>query len=178
MGTERRPQRRSNNRNMVYIDGNNARKLMPVPEREQDVRIVRERNRKAKKTEKTAKAISVNRGVDFLSMIFLTSVLVVTIFACIKYLDLQSELKQMDKTILTLENDLDNLIDKNNSIAIEFDKEIDFEYIYQIAVGELGMVFPNNNQVISYEKKIYEYVRQYEIIEDVKISTLLDKLFP
>ena len=37
----------------------------------------------------------------------------------------------------------------------------DLDYVYSIAVNELGMVYPNNNEVITFEAADDSYVRQY-----------------
>lgn len=171
------PNRQTNQKKMYYVDGNNARRLMPAPEREYEERPEIERRKKVRKREKTAKAIQVSRGIDFLTMVFLAAVMTLTVFACFRYLELLSGNKQLDKEILANQEQYNRLVDKNNSTAMEFDKPIDFDLVYEIAVGEYGMVFPNNNQVITFDKQIHEYMRQNEIIEDEKISTLLDKIF-
>ena len=41
---------------------------------------------------------------------------------------------------------------------------LDLDYVYRVATEELGMVYPNKNQVILYNKTESEYVRQYEDI--------------
>lgn len=42
----------------------------------------------------------------------------------------------------------------------------DLDYVYRVAVEELGMVYPNNNQIITFEKVEESYVRQYADIPD------------
>lgn len=44
--------------------------------------------------------------------------------------------------------------------------DCDLEYIYQMAVGVLGMVYPNNNEVVYYENGATGYYRQYQDIPE------------
>ena len=40
----------------------------------------------------------------------------------------------------------------------------DYEQIYNTAVNELGMVYPERDQVITYDAGVSEYVKQYHDI--------------
>ena len=42
--------------------------------------------------------------------------------------------------------------------------QMDLEEVYRIAVEEMGMVYPDNNEVVEYTEQMREYVRQYEDI--------------
>jgi hypothetical protein len=46
----------------------------------------------------------------------------------------------------------------------EINAGIDYNAIYDTAVNELGMVYPSRSQVIGYDSKESEYVKQYKDI--------------
>ena len=74
----------------------------------------------------------------------------ITLFVCLEYLNVQSNMRQTDKTIVSLESELKDITDKNNATEAKLNAKVDLERIYEIAVGELGMVFPNKNEIINY----------------------------
>jgi len=163
--------RRYYNHNLYSIEGNAARKLHAVPDyqetsfpsRREEIR--REIRRKHK----------LNTGMDIVSMIILTFAIAITVYTCLEYLSVQSNITQMNKEIVRLESELMKLQNENASALSEIDTSLDLDYIYEVATGELGMVYPDKNQVIAYESTISNYVRQYKDIPEVKRSTFIDK---
>lgn len=164
--------------NTAYISGNTARKLSVVPERERweyerisDVPTI-EPVRKQKRMP------GVSRGIDFVSMIVLLAAMVSTLWVCVDYLQVHSGITQLDKDIVNLEKQLTKIEDTNNAMKTSLSSALDLEEIYNVAVGELGMVFPNNNQVITYDKNDNGFVRQYGDIPEVDADSILEKIFP
>lgn len=171
--------------NTSYIAGSTARKLNVVPEREYDTyarpipRITDpQRRERAQVNERPARKPNVGRGIDFISMALLTVAMIATLFVCFQYLEAQSDSIQLGKQIVTLEGQLGKLTDENNAMEIAINKPVDLDEIYRIAVGELGMVHPNNNKVIEYESNEVGYTRQYEEIPSVNQDFVMDKLQP
>ncbi len=104
----------------------------------------------------------VGRGIDFISMVFLATAIVATLYICITYLQLQADIVQLDKQIGALEATLDDAARENEAFELSLDATApDLEYIYNTAVGSLGMVYPNNNEVIFYSSGDEGYYRQY-----------------
>ena len=61
------------------------------------------------------------------------------------------------------------IVNENDTVAIdelelEINAGIDYEQIYNTAVNELGMVYPERDQVITYDAGVSEYVKQYHDI--------------
>lgn len=172
-------QRKYQSNQSLYVSGNTARKLAVVPERDRygyDEQVIR-RSNQTQKT-KPARKPEVSRGIDFLSMVILTIAIISTLSVCVEYLNVQSGVTQLDKEIIKLENTLADLKDTNNAMKNSLAEAIDLQKIYNIAVGELGMVFPNKNKIITYDKNDVGYVRQYSDIPEVDKESLLDKLLP
>ena len=66
--------------------------------------------------------------------------------------------------IITIEKELEFLKSENDALETRINTSLDLDYVYRVATEELGMVYPNKNQVILYNKTESEYVRQYEDI--------------
>lgn len=106
-------------------------------------------------------------GSDIFSILMLVSAILATIYICISYLQVQSDIVQLEKSISILESNIASVSKENDAVQAELDNEItDLDYIYQMAVGVLGMVYPNNNEVIYYDYEDNGYFRQYQDIPE------------
>jgi len=156
--------------NEYYTEGNTVRKLQVIPkyrdEEQQDIRKqpVREIRRRPR----------VNAGIDMFSLIILTVAIVATLYTCVEYLGVQSNIAQINKQVAELESNLSKLQNENSDALSQINTTLDLNNIYQVATNELGMVYPNENQVIAYDSTISDYVRQYEDIPEESPKTLLD----
>lgn len=121
--------------------------------------------------------VRLRKGVSFLGMIVLTAAILATVGCCISYLKLRADFSLLDKEIAALENKLEDLVTANTAKEEELLSSIDLDQIYQKAVGEFGMVFPNHNEVVYYDSVDTSYVRQYADIPEAAAS-ILDKLVP
>jgi len=106
------------------------------------------------------------QGISLASLLVLSIAIIATLYVCVEYLMLQSEVNQMDKTVLSLEYNLATMSTENDAAYEQIDTAVDLDYVYHVAVEELGMVYPNNNTVIAYKSGTEDYVRQYEDIPD------------
>ena len=91
--------------------------------------------------------------------------IVATLFVCVNYLKVQSDVVQLNKSITALEKQITDLDKENDALEAVLENEsYDLETVYQMAVGVLGMVYPNNNEVIYYNNESEGYFRQYQDI--------------
>ncbi len=164
--------RRNYNHNIYSIEGNAARKLQVVPDYQEAQRPVRRQETRRK----SRKRHELNTGMDIVSMLILTFAIVVTVYICLEYLSVQSNISQMNKDIVKLESNLIKIKNENASALSEIETSLDLNYIYKVATEELGMVYPRDNQVIAYESNLSDYVRQYGDIPEVEKPTLIDKI--
>lgn len=164
--------RRSYNPNLYSIEGNAARKLHAVPGY-QEVERPDQRQQTRREIQKRRK---INSSMDIVSMLILTFAIAVTVYVCLEYLSVQSHISQMDKEIVQLESELIKIRNENTSALSEIKTSLDLDYIYDVATKELGMVYPNKNQVIAYESTLSDYVRQYKDIPEVESSSIIDKI--
>ena len=71
----------------------------------------------------------------------------------------------MDKSIISMEKQLTALTNENDAAYEAINTAFDLDYVYRVAVEELGMVYPKDNKVIKYKSSGTDYVRQYEDME-------------
>ena len=145
-----------------YVEGNTVRKLNVVPEvyREEEQYEIPQRRRQERNHPKTLS------GINFASLIVLTVAIIATVYVCVDYLMMQSQVTQMNKQIVTMEKQIKTLANENDAAYKAINTAVNLEEIYRVAVEELGMVYPNKNEVITYESGSVDYVRQYEDIPE------------
>lgn len=146
---------------LAYENGSAARKLQPQWEQE-EVR----RPRKVEQPELQPK-VKIGQGIDLISALLLMCAIAATLIVCVNYLKVQSDVVQLNKFIAGLEKQITSLEKENDALAAVLENEkYDPEVVYQMAVGMLGMVHPNNNEVIYYNNASEGYYRQYQDIPD------------
>ena len=161
-------QRRKRYGTSAYVNGSAAKKLAAVPQRryeehEKPQRVERTEEEKAAERKKQ-RAIRRANKLNFLYTVGVTAV-VVTIFGiCLQYLNVQSQVKTNSTAVTKLQSELNELTDSNDELELEINAGIDYEQIYDTAVNELGMVYPERDQVITYDAGVSEYVKQYHDI--------------
>jgi len=149
-------------RRMYYVDGTAARQLQVVPdyEREQEQKKGPQIEKRPSKTPK------LSHGIDFISMILLVVAMAITLSLCYNYLQVQGNIVQLERDVLLLSQEVDRISAENAALEDSLNSTVDWEDVYMTAVGELGMVYPNNNEVITYSSTSNGYVIQYQDITD------------
>lgn len=89
---------------------------------------------------------------------------VALLYAAASYIRMESQLNLMDKQIKTTSMELADVQAKNASLTSMLDKEIDRNYLYTVAVSQLGMTYPDKNSVIPYQIPDNGYVKQFGAI--------------
>lgn len=105
-------------------------------------------------------------GISKASFFVLTLAIGATLYFCIEFLMLQNEVSKIEKDIKTMEKNLVTLKNENDAAYEQINMVYDLDYVYNVAVSELGMVYPNKNEVITYKKADESYTRQYADIPD------------
>ena len=105
-------------------------------------------------------------SMDLPFLMMLTVAIAATVFIVYNYLSLQADIDQRMASVKKLEVQLENLRTENDALEQSIDTSVDLNYIYKIAVNELGMVHAGKDNVIQYSKTESEYVRQNEDIPE------------
>lgn len=137
------------------VVGNTVRveevRTQQAPEREIRVRVRQE-------------AVPARVRVNVPYVLMLLAVTVLFAYLCFSYLKLQASINASMNRIANLEEQITKVRSENAVRENRLSAQMDLEEVYRIAVEELGMTYPNENEVIRYTEQMREYVRQYEDI--------------
>lgn len=153
-------------RNQTYIEGTAARKLAAAPARDPK----KEQQWYAERQYKTQEQplVGFRRNIDFLTVAMLGIALAIICVLAIQYLSVAAEITEVDKAISSLEDELQAMSQANDSMLATIASDVDLNEVYQVAVGQMGMVYPNNNQIIEFTYADTGYVRQYASIPETE----------
>ena len=113
--------------------------------------------------------------VNILYTVFLAAAACMVLWSCVNYLQLQAETTSRMKHIASLETQLENLRKENDDHYTRIMTSVNLDYIRDVAVNELGMVYAGPDQVVLYDNGTDDYVRQNEEIPS-DTSSLKDKI--
>ena len=149
---------------IAYTEGNTVRIARPeeIPDRwERTYREEREQQRRKVRIRRNRdKALQMNPSF----VLFVTAAAICVLFVCVHYMQVQTSIISTMGQIEEKEQELEALKADNDLLAAEIRTNVDLDEIYRVATEELGMVRPQNDQILYYEKTESEYVRQYESI--------------
>ena len=156
--SRRRVNSRSESYNrQMYIEGSAVRKLNTQPEREQPAK--KKQRKVSKATQKNrAKATQMSPGY----VVFLTVTSVITLFLCVYYVQLKAQLTTQMQSIAKQESALSTLKADNDALYNTVVASVDLEHVKDVAINELGMKFPSEEQIIQFDTAGSSYVRQYQ----------------
>ena len=154
----RKQNRRVNSRSertveQYVIDGNTVRKIQVIPQ-EEPVRRTTSRNR--------ARTRAMSRGY----VMFLAVVSAAALFMCVRYLQMKSAITTQTKEIATAESELSQLKADNDALYNSVISSVDLEKIKDKAMNELGMTYPQEDQIYQFDTAGNSYVRQYKDVPD------------
>lgn len=136
-----------------YIEGNTARKL--------DVRRAIEEKPKKRLSNETRKNRDRAYHMNFGYVLFLAAALFVAAYVLIGYIRLQADLTAQVEQIAALESRLNSMRLANDEELVRINSSVDLEEIKRIAIGELGMTYATEGQIINYTNVSSDYVRQF-----------------
>ena len=144
------------------VDGTSARQLQVVPDYERQ----QEQVARPRVLEQQKHAPKLSHGIDFISMTLLVAAMAITLYLCYNYLQVQGNIVQLDRDMTVLEQELDTILAENAALEESLNGQLDWDEVYRTAVGELGMVYPNKNEVITYTTVDDGHVIQYKDIPE------------
>ncbi len=143
----------------AYIYGNTVRKAEP---KKTPSGHTKEKSRRSSYRVRRNQEKALQIDLPYLMILVIASCC--TLFICVNYLQVRSDMTRRMDNIKRLEQELDTLKDENDTLETRINTSVDLDYVYKIATEELGMVYANKNQILRYKQTESEYVRQYEDI--------------
>lgn len=154
--------RNKNSYKTAYINDNLARKQAAyaeaAPKRKETV-VNKPEHGQAQKV----KGLSSSFGFAF--TLVMAGAMAVIFIVLAKYISLNVAMTQKSRQISNLRKELSNLTIENDNMEMSINSSIDYDYIYDVATKELGMVYPSQNQIVNYDSEDSEYVVQYKDVE-------------
>ena len=153
------------------IEGNTARKL--------EVREERYYRRQERPEEPRAYRVERDQKIQYTTviyMLFLTVAAAMVLWSCVNFLQLQAESTSRVKNIAALETELEDLKKENDDNYTRIMTSVDLDYIRDVAINELGMVYADEDQVILYDGGTKDYVRQSQDVPKDSKNSLMDQL--
>lgn len=135
-----------------YIYGNAARRL--EPQRRPSEKPEKKPQNEVRKNRDKARHMSAGY------VLFLAAALCTSAVILVNYLRHQSELTNLTESVAAKQSQLNDLRTSNNEEYNRIINSIDLEEIKRIAMSELGMIYAQEGQVIEYEGKSNDYMRQ------------------
>ena len=158
------------------IDGNTARQavedlelpvygnVLPVPEVAEPQPQITEPERERR----TGRAVRRNRrSIAYLTrpyMVFLGVMVALLFVAVTALITMSGQITSAEKKLANLSAELNSIRTDNSAARVYMEKTVDVSEVYRIAVGEYGMVYPSEDQVVYYRSSANSYVVQNEEI--------------
>ena len=150
-------QRRNGNvRRNTYVEGNTVRKLNVVEELQKPL----ETEEKSKKQHD--RSLYMNLGY----VVFLIGALLVAAMILMSYIRVQSDIIISVRNIASLESELNNLKLSNDEDYARAASSVDLDEVRRVAIGELGMRYAKEGQIINVSGEGSDYVRQLAQIQE------------
>lgn len=151
---ERRINARTARNSGLYVYGSAARELEQEPERQWETEPRRQPQPAVRKNRERAHHMSA--GYVF----FLVAALCAAAFILVNYIQLQADLTNLTKGVAAKQSELNSLRSENDEKYNRIMNGIDLEEIKRIAIGELGMTYAKEGQIIFYADEGDDYMRQ------------------
>lgn len=143
----------SYNRRTGYVQGSAVRKTLKPGRDGRHIESIQPKTRRQREAEKVS-------YINVLYMVFLAAAACLVLISCIHYLQLQEQTTSKVKHIAQLEMQLEDMKKENDDNYTRIQTSVDLDYIKDVAINELGMVYAKADQVILYDGGTRDYVRQ------------------
>lgn len=98
-------------------------------------------------------------------VLFLSLAMAFTVVTLYGYLNLQADITNRVEAISEMESRYNNLKLANDEEYNRINSSIDLEEIKAVAIGELGMTYAREGQIVNVEDSETDYVRQTESLD-------------
>ena len=120
--------------------------------------------------------IGIRKRMDFFAFALLVAGLLFFVYNGVQYLKVCGKNMELDREITQLTNEYSSLYRSNEERAQSVVASVDLNHVYEVAVGQYGMVFPNKNEVIDFTYRNEGYVRQYSEASKAGEQSIFDTL--
>jgi hypothetical protein len=137
-----------------YVYGSAVRRLEPAVKPYEEVPA--QKNPIVRKNREKARHMSLGY------VVFLAAAMCAAAFILLNYIELQAELTQKTKSVAAKEIQLNNLKVSNDEAYNRALNSVTLEDIKRIAIGELGMTYAGEGQIVVYSNESSDYMRRVD----------------
>lgn len=152
--------------NKVYVYGNTVRQMNAAPaKRSAQTRQMQRGRTQSKKRNASARRNRIRaRQMTLPYVAFLSVVALFALAVCVNYVQLKSSNTAYQSELVTKENSIIEARMRNDATYQKVMASIDLEYVREVAIQQLGMVYAEEGQIIPYSSQESDYIRQYSDI--------------
>ena len=155
---------------MTYIEGNVVRRMDAMPDnweqerqrrREREQQVQRERQRRRRQRAIARRNQDRALVMDRSYVVFLTFAAIITCLTAVFYIKLQSDVTIHLNNIAALESIVNQLKTDNDATDKRLATAIQMDTVKERAMGELGMTYPSQDQIVYYQIDRADFMSQY-----------------
>ena len=120
--------------------------------------------------------------MGFFACAVMLASLCVILYNAVLFANVRAKTNELDREISALNNEYANLYRTNDEAEQAIASSVDINRVYEVAVGQYGMVYPKDNEIIVFDYKGEGYVRQYSPVaaeekpEESVVERILGKI--
>ena len=115
-------------------------------------------------------------SIDFLGFAGMMIVAALLVVVCVGYIRVYNDIKQTELSTRAISREADSLKIANDNTENTLYSNIDLEKIRKTAIEKYGMVYPYENQIITYKSVTNGYVRQYGDLKGNEALSLIERI--
>jgi len=148
---------------ITYLYGSAALKYEMIPQKKPR----KEEERQERRNTAARQKVQAKPSPANVPVLILTLAAFVAIGAMmIQYISLSSEISVLTNSIASLERQVNDLKAENDEYYGRIMSNVDLEKVREIAIMDLGMVYASEDQIITYDSQVDDYVEQSRVIKD------------
>lgn len=151
-------------RTQAYVDGNTVRKLDTMPQMQPQEERQREQQRRVKTRTRVQQKQAVQMGFGY--AVFLTVVVALIGAVGAFYIQLQADNNKRMSHITSVEGQILEMQITNDAAVKKIESSINLEEVKNIAIKEMGMVYPSQEQIEYLPVDVDDYMNQYQDIPE------------
>ena len=110
--------------------------------------------RKRRTATQSAPVIGIRKSMGFFACAVMLASLCVILYNAVLFANVRAKTNELDREISALNNEYANLYRTNDEAEQAIASSVDINRVYEVAVGQYGMVYPKDNEIIVFEMPI------------------------
>lgn len=122
--------------------------------------------RKRRTATQSAPLIGIRKSMGFWACTVMLACLAIILYNAVLFANVHAKTNELDREITALTNEYANLSRTNDEAEQAIASSVDINRVYEVAVGQYGMVYPCDNEIVTFAYQGEGYVRQYSPVAE------------